>query len=776
MSAQTQPAFSLQSNRRNIVLISVVTWIYLVLLLILALWMMRPPRPLAVAAPAQDFSAERAAGHVRVVARVAHPIGSVANMEVERYLVAQLLSLGLEAKTFVAIGATTDNGHVFAGETHDIVGRLRGIAPSRALMLVAHYDSGYHAPGAADDGAGLAVILETLRALHAGPALKNDLIVLLTDGEEAGLLGAEAFFSSHPWMKDVGLILNFEARGNQGISLLFETSSGNRALINEMTRVTPHPNASSLFYALYKMLPNDTDFTVFRPLRVPGLNFAFGAGFDAYHTPLDTPQNLSLASLQQQGSNALSLTRHFAQQDLNRIRQSETDSVFFNPFGTILITYSESWALGGQLVATVLLLFLTVRLVRELGTKALLVVLFVESALLVIIPVAAALVWWLLASILEKRLIVADSPSNALLLIGIICFSTALSCLLFMFCSKRFSGRQLTAGALILLGCLTWALTLLLPAGSYILFWPFLLMSLGAFAIEVLQKKSHLYAEFIAGIASISAAMLLFTPLIYLIYVFLTLQTVVVVAAGMFTTILFLSAAPAMSVLIPRPGRWPLVLVALLFACFAACILAGVHLSYFSAEHPRRDSVFYGLNADDHTAVWISRDHSVDSWTSQFFPVRARSQKSVPACFAGDSASVITAPAPTIDLIPPVAEVKSDVREQNGRELRLIVRSMRQAYAIHLRLADGIKGSSLTINGRNITLAPSSSLFKISLYGMADKEVELRLQLSTSSNISFTLADESIGLPNIAPARSQEFVPDFESDTTFVSRTYLLHR
>ena len=89
---------------------------------------------------------------------------------------------------------------------------LPGIANSKAVMLVAHYDSVPNGTGASDDGAGVVALLETVRAVKSTAPLKNDVIFLFTDGEETGLLGANAFISEHPWAKDVGLVLNFEAR------------------------------------------------------------------------------------------------------------------------------------------------------------------------------------------------------------------------------------------------------------------------------------------------------------------------------------------------------------------------------------------------------------------------------------------------------------------------------------------------------------------------------------------------------------------------------------
>jgi hypothetical protein len=195
---------------------------------------------------------------------------------VRDYLVAQLSALSMQPQVSTAIGVNGGFGAISVGNTRNIVARLPGTANSGAVLLMAHYDSVPNGPGAADDGAGVSAILETVRALKTGPALKNDLIVLFTDGEEPGLLGAEAFVASHPWMKDIGLVMNFEARGNRGASLLFETSVNNASLMNEVAHAAPSPIASSLFYSLYKLLPNSTDFNMFRPAGIPGLNFAFG--------------------------------------------------------------------------------------------------------------------------------------------------------------------------------------------------------------------------------------------------------------------------------------------------------------------------------------------------------------------------------------------------------------------------------------------------------------------------------------------------------------------
>ena len=133
-------------------------------------------------------------------------------------------------------------------------------------------------------------LLETVRALSQGPQLRNDVVVVLTDAEEACLCGAEAFATSHPLASDGGVVLNFEARGTTGPPIMFETSRGNAELAGAFAAAAPHPVASSFAVEVYRALPNDTDFSVLLgDGDFTGLNTAFIDGAAAYHTPQDTP-------------------------------------------------------------------------------------------------------------------------------------------------------------------------------------------------------------------------------------------------------------------------------------------------------------------------------------------------------------------------------------------------------------------------------------------------------------------------------------------------------
>src|SRR6185436_5221486 len=129
-------------------------------------------------------------------------------------------------------------------------------------------------PGISDDLAGTAAVLETARALKAGPPQKNPVIFLLTDGEEAGLVGAQAFAES-PLFREVKVVLNLEARGTRGPSLMFESIGDDGWLIPLFAAGASRPITSSVFVTIYQMMPNNTDLTVFKRSDVDGLNFAY---------------------------------------------------------------------------------------------------------------------------------------------------------------------------------------------------------------------------------------------------------------------------------------------------------------------------------------------------------------------------------------------------------------------------------------------------------------------------------------------------------------------
>jgi hypothetical protein len=290
--------------------------------------------------PLNEFSTLRALAHLEVIAQRAHPLGSEDHGRVRNYLIKELQKLGLT--TEIQEGYAIRNWGNLA-KPKNIIARLKGSEEGKSLLLLSHYDSAHHsAVGASDAGSGVVTILEGLRAfLSEEKVLRNDIIVVFTDSEELGLNGANLFVNKHPWSQNVGLVLNFEARGSGGPSyMLIETNGGNANFIKEFIKANPdYPVANSLMYSIYKMLPNDSDLTRFREDGdIDGFNFAFIGDHYDYHTSRDNFERLDRETLEHQGSYLMPLLHHFAENDVSNLKSLE-DLVYFNVPALGLLSY-----------------------------------------------------------------------------------------------------------------------------------------------------------------------------------------------------------------------------------------------------------------------------------------------------------------------------------------------------------------------------------------------------------------------------------------------------
>lgn len=293
-------------------------------------------RPIAVSTPTDgQYSAENARKHIEIMAAEPHFIGSPANEKVRDYIVGQFKQMGLEVEIQADYLQHTWPGAAsmrFA-KPENIIARLKGKGSGKAVLVMGHYDSVLNSPGAGDDVHAVANILEVARLL-AAEDLANDVIFLVTDGEEQALFGAQTYAANHD-LSEIGVLLNYEARGNRGQSISFEWSDGNAWLVKQLRKVGRRPIANSMSYEIYNRMPNGSDFTIFKDEGVPGINNAFIGGFSYYHSPDDTPQRLNYRSVQHAGENMLRLTRHFANQDLSDVKSQNAS--FFNLFGLLII-------------------------------------------------------------------------------------------------------------------------------------------------------------------------------------------------------------------------------------------------------------------------------------------------------------------------------------------------------------------------------------------------------------------------------------------------------
>jgi hypothetical protein len=294
-----------------------------------------------------SFSTERAMRQLEVIAKEPHFVGTRAHTEVRAYILEELVKLGLDPQ--VQEGFTFDDwgGYGNLVKPKNILARIPGTGSGKAVLLMSHYDSApYSSYGASDAGSGVVTILEGLRAyLASGATPKNDIIICITDAEELDLNGASLFVNEHPWAKDVGIALNFEARGSGGPSnMIVETNNGNANLIKGFKEAgVDYPVATSLMYSIYKMLPNDTDSTVLREDGdIDGFFFAFVDDHFDYHTANDTAENIDKSSLEHQGSYLMPLIKYYADADLSQVKATD-DYVYFDAAIVKFMAYPFSW-------------------------------------------------------------------------------------------------------------------------------------------------------------------------------------------------------------------------------------------------------------------------------------------------------------------------------------------------------------------------------------------------------------------------------------------------
>lgn len=337
----------------------------LVMMVALALLVLtaRPPAAQPITAPEDAFSAARAMETMqRLIGNGApHPVGSEANAQVGARLIGELTDLGYAVETQSTFVCRAAWG--VCGEVTNILSRAPGETDGPAILLTAHYDSVGAGPGAADDMAGVAAILEVARILRDEPPPKNPIIFLLSDGEEPGLLGAEAFVADHPWAAEVGVTINLEANGSGGQSILFETTEPNAWLIDAFAAHAARPVVSSLSDQLYALLPFNTDLTVYEEAGIAGINFAFTEEFPHYHTPLDRSDQVDPGSVQHHGDNALAAIRAFAAYDL--ANPPAGNSVFQDIVPGTVLRWPEPWTIWMALALLVTWLGIAVVSIRR---------------------------------------------------------------------------------------------------------------------------------------------------------------------------------------------------------------------------------------------------------------------------------------------------------------------------------------------------------------------------------------------------------------------------
>src|SRR5215217_2751445 len=681
-------------------------WIGVVVALVLgalaavSLLALEPPDPLPASAPASEFSAERAFSHVEQIAERPHPVGSPANAEVRDYLVGQLEDLGLRPTVQQATSARTKEGTASIARVHNIHAQIPGSSPTGHVVLVAHYDSVPRGPGAADDGAGVAAILEIARAITSGSPPRNDVDILLTDAEEPWLLGAQAFVRDDRLDPRRSVVLNLEARGTSGPALMFQSSSDNASVIPALASVQ-RPITSSGWEACYQLLPGDTDFTVFRNAGFAGMNFAFFDRSARYHTPEDSPANLDHASLQHMGSTVLATARHFAGQDLGAPRGGSL--TYFTVLGE-LVHYPQGLAVPLAVLAAVVFAA-TLLYGRRRGVRIRAVGWAAASFLaLLMVTMALGMGTWQVLRLFHPgygSFHTGDTYRPGWYAAGLLALTAALTVAWYLLMRRRRTPEVLilaTWAWFVVLAILTAAFV---PWAAYLFTWTPLVGSL-LLAAAIRWGGQEPTWRYLALSAAVLPAVVLLVPLVDLLF-----SLGLVFASGpLFITVLVLvTALPVLDLLALRHA-W-LVPVA---AAMVGLVLstAGLRIDTFDDEHPRQTRLVYALDADRERAWWLSADPQPAPWTDRYVDTeRIEDDDRFPdSPSLSLASSYYSGPASVARIEPPEVMVRRSERNGETRELRLRITP---AEASRLALYADTRSHTVTaatVDGINVEEAP----------------------------------------------------------------------
>ncbi len=356
-----------------------------VMLTILSVLQMIPPRPIPAGAPARQFSAARAMTDLAVVARQPHEAGSDAQALVRDYIVQQVQTVGLTAEI-------QKKDHL-----ENILVRLPGTDPTLVTMITGHYDSNPFTPGAGDDGISTVAMLESIRALHAGTSLRNDVLFLFTDGEEFGWKGASSFINGNLNGKDeIGVVLCFDAVPGNAPLVLAQTSPGDAWLVRNLT-ILPLRLVGGSWTNLHERSDNDTDFELFQTAGYTGIELENEPSGTRYQTMADTVNVISPGLVQAYGQTMMALANRFGSIDL-RARFKGPDVTYFTLPFVGLVAYPDWLMLGLSGVGLLALLAFLVLALRQARFRPWLFLLSLLglSATIGILVLGAHYVWGLI--------------------------------------------------------------------------------------------------------------------------------------------------------------------------------------------------------------------------------------------------------------------------------------------------------------------------------------------------------------------------------------------
>lgn len=715
-------------------------------------------------APATQFSAMRAnatLGRILGPERP-HPASTAENAAVRGRIIAEFAKLGVTASPYTGTGCEVEKrgAAIVCGTVTDILAPVIA-GTGKAIVLLAHYDSVPAGPGAADDGSGVATVLETVRALKAGGgASKHPVIAVLTDGEEYGLLGADAFLANPAFKDKVGAVINVEARGNQGQSRLFQTSPGDGRLIDLYDKAVPVYATSSLYAEIYKYMPNDTDLTLFIRDGITSFNFAFADNVAHYHTPLDTRAHLSLVSLQEQGDNMLGVARALQKTEYADLKGP--DDVYLDVLGRWLPRIPESWALPG---AVILLLLIGGAVAVSHGRKADAGEWLRAVAIFPLLLIGAAASGFLLMVVAQT---VSGMPDPAYAYPAVMRIALGFGLGAAVLGVARLSGARAAAGAVWLwLAVCGVAVAAYLPGIS-----PYFLLPCGAAAVLLIASARFGWESPVGEGALLVASVIALVIWMQLVASGETLM-------GLKLHLLFtLPAAIGLATLVPlMPVReWPLrdwlYSVGGFFAVgLVAAVVAGLQPAY-SAIAPQRLNLNYLVTKADGTAQWAA-----DATAPLPEPLRkaANFAREPKTPYPGTWRKAYLAPAPQAHLKMPSVAVLANGATGTMRTVTLGLDGSSDTAQMMLVLPGGIQLRHMTLGQRRMTVPAGFARAPRILIGCMTADcasMPVTLEMADKGAIKFDVIERRAGLPpsgdKLRKARPETAVPSQMGDGTIL--------
>lgn len=693
----------------------------LVLLLVALTATLRTPvAPAPADTPPTEFSAARATAHVEAVAAQPRPPGSAGHAAARDYLVRVLDGLGWAARVDDGVGWSTTavQGTQRGGRVANVVATLPGTDPTGSVVLAAHYDTVPASPGAGDDGIGIATVLEAARALSAGPRPRNDVTVLVTDGEERGLLGAEEYTRRQPADARPTVVLNHEARGNGGVPVTFRISSPNAGLVGVLSDV-PGTTADSFTQTAFELLPNDTDFRRLTEAGLHAADTAVAGGGAYYHSPVDTADRLDTSSLQRMGETTLAAAQRFSSIDLAELGSGGDDVVVTLPWGPV---HFPRWL---EIALTALLAAVTGALVarRIRDGTASAGRLAASGGISIAVAAAAAgaafVPWWLALRIApgQASAVLREPYRPVPYQVAAVAAAVAVLLAAYPAVRRRVGPAAFATGALLAVAVTAVAALPFLGVAT-VLVLPALPAAVAALVVDRLpaDRRGWRTPVTVAGtvpavvvlvpgaIASFDAGLLTGAPL-----------------AGVFVAVLFALALPLVDAA-GDPSQLRLAAIAAA-AVVVVAAPAGGWVNRDGATPPRQEQLLYALNADTGAAVWASPRAPASDWSRALlteapatlpdaFPWRSETR------FAHGRAPAAPLPAPGLDVV-------ADVTDGDERTLTLRLTSPRGAPTVGLWVDETTaEVREAAVAGRNAApAAPFGFLFS----GTPAEGIEVRL-------------------------------------------------